>query len=170
MRIGQGIDAHAFSSDPDRPLVLGGVTVDASPGLAGHSDADVAVHALIDALLSGAGLGDLGRQFGVDDPSLGGIDSMVLLAQTVEHIAASGFWCLSASITILAQRPRLADRLDHAELVDAVVQGGDVLLERLLLDLASGHRVDAGDQLELGAIGRAEGIAAHAIALLEEAS
>ena len=157
MRIGQGIDAHAFSSDPDRPLVLGGVTVDASPGLAGHSDADVAVHALIDALLSGAGLGDLGRQFGVDDPSLGGIDSMVLLAQTVEHIAASGFWCLSASITILAQRPRLADRLDEMAALLTAAVGAPVSLTASTTD-------------HLGAIGRAEGIAAHAIALLEEAS
>ena len=157
MRIGQGIDAHAFSSDPDRPLVLGGVTVDASPGLAGHSDADVAVHALIDALLSGAGLGDLGRQFGVDDPSLGGIDSMVLLAQTVEHIAASGFWGLSASITILAQRPRLADRLDEMAALLTAAVGAPVSLTASTTD-------------HLGAIGRAEGIAAHAIALLEEAS
>ena len=144
MRIGQGIDAHAFSSDPDRPLVLGGVTVDASPGLAGHSDADVAVHALIDALLSGAGLGDLGRQFGVDDPSL-------------EHIAASGFWCLSASITILAQRPRLADRLDEMAALLTAAVGAPVSLTASTTD-------------HLGAIGRAEGIAAHAIALLEEAS
>ena len=157
MRIGQGIDTHAFSSDPDRPLVLGGLTIDGSPGLAGHSDADAAVHALIDALLSGAGLGDLGRQFGVDDPSLAGIDSMVLLGQTVEHIAASGFWCVSASITILAQQPRLAGRLDE-------------MAELLTVTVGAPVSITASTTDHLGAIGNAEGIAAHAVALLEEAS
>ena len=122
MRIGQGIDTHAFSDDAARLLILGGLRFEGEVGLAGHSDADAVVHALIDALLSGAGIGDLGRQFGVDDPSLAGVDSMVLLAQTVEHIAAAGFWCQSASITILAQRPRLADRLDEmAERLTAAV-------------------------------------------------
>ena len=157
MRIGQGIDTHAFSDDPERPLILGGLHVEGSVGLAGHSDADAAVHALIDALLSGAGLGDLGRQFGVDDPALAGVDSMVLLGQTVEHIAAAGYWCCSASITILAQRPRLSGRLDEmAELLTAAV-GAPV-------------SVTASTTDHLGAIGRAEGIAAHAVALLEEAS
>ena len=157
MRIGQGIDTHAFSDDPTRVLMLGGVRIDGSSGLAGHSDADAVVHALIDALLSGAGIGDLGRQFGVDDPSLAGVDSMVLLAQTVEHIAAAGFWCLSASVTILAQRPRLADRLDE-------------MAERLTMAVGAPVSVTASTTDHLGAIGRAEGIAAHAVALLEEAS
>ncbi len=157
MRIGQGIDVHAFSDDPARPLRLGGLLVEGSPGLAGHSDADAAVHALIDALLSGAGIGDLGRQFGVDDPSLAGIDSMVLLAQTVEHVAASGFWCQSASLTILAQRPRLAHRLDEMAMLLSEAVGAPVSITASTTD-------------HLGAIGRAEGIAAVAVALLEEAS
>jgi 2-C-methyl-D-erythritol 2,4-cyclodiphosphate synthase len=157
MRIGQGIDVHAFSEDPDRPLVLGGLRIEGSPGLAGHSDADAVVHALIDALLSGAGIGDLGRQFGVDDPALAGADSMDLLAQAVEHIAAAGFWCQSASITLVAQRPRLADRLD-------------AMADRLTEAVGAPVSVTASTTDHLGAIGRAEGIAAHAVALLEEAS
>ena len=157
MRIGQGIDTHAFSDDAARLLILGGLRFEGEVGLAGHSDADAVVHALIDALLSGAGIGDLGRQFGVDDPSLAGVDSMVLLAQTVEHIAAAGFWCQSASITILAQRPRLADRLDE-------------MAERLTAAVGAPVSVTASTTDHLGAIGRAEGIAAHAVALLEEAS
>jgi len=157
VRIGQGVDAHAFSDDPARPLRLGGLEVAGSPGLAGHSDADVAVHALIDALLSGAGLGDIGRQFGVDDPALAGVDSMGLLATSVEHIAAAGFWCQSASLTIVAQRPRLADRLEEMATVLSEAVGAPV-------------SVTASTTDRLGAIGRAEGIAAIAVALLEEAS
>ncbi|MGH8979433.1 MAG: 2-C-methyl-D-erythritol 2,4-cyclodiphosphate synthase, partial [Acidimicrobiales bacterium] len=80
LRIGQGFDVHPFSDDPGRPLVLGGVVVPGAPGLAGHSDADALAHALADALLGAAGLGDLGRHFPDSDPAFAGADSLGLLA------------------------------------------------------------------------------------------
>ena len=154
MRIGQGIDVHAFSEEPARPLVLAGVEVD-GPGLDGHSDADAATHALMDALLSGAGLGDIGRHFPSEDAGLAGASSMALLEVVLERVAAAGFWCCSASVTVVAQRPRLADRLDAmaASLSEAI--GAPVSVTATTTD-------------RLGAVGAGEGIAAMAVALLEE--
>ena len=90
VRVGQGFDIHPFSPDPDRVMILGGVEFD-GPGLAGHSDADVVAHAVIDALLGAAGLGDIGVLFPDSDPSLAGADSMVLLTDAVRRVIDAGF-------------------------------------------------------------------------------
>lgn len=156
MRIGQGLDVHAFSDDPDRPLVLGGLVVE-GPGLAGHSDADAATHALMDALLSGAGLGDIGRHFPSDDEAFAGAASMQLLEVVLERIAAAGYWCCSASVVIAAQRPRLSGRLDEMSARLSAAVGAPVSVTATTTD-------------QLGAVGRGEGIAATAVALLEEVS
>src|SRR5256885_14555931 len=90
VRVGMGFDVHAFSDDPGRPLVLGGVELQGERGLAGHSDADVVAHAVADALLGAAGLGDLGDHFPDTDPAWAGADSMTLLARVVEKVASGG--------------------------------------------------------------------------------
>lgn len=155
MRIGQGLDVHRFSDDDRRPLVLGLVHVPDSPGLAGHSDADVATHALCDALLGAANLGDLGRHFPDDDPSLAGVSSRHLLDATLELLRTHHYRVVSADLTIVAQRPRLALYLP--------TMGHE--LSSVLGTLVS---VKATTTEGLGAIGRAEGIGALAVVLVEE--
>jgi 2-C-methyl-D-erythritol 2,4-cyclodiphosphate synthase len=157
VRIGQGIDVHRFSDDASRDLYLGLVHLEGERGLAGHSDADVATHALIDALLGAANLGDIGRHFPDSDPELLGVASHAMLVETLRRVALAGFRPMSADVTIIAERPRLAphmSRMSH-ELSAAV---GCVV------------SVKATTAEGLGALGRSEGIAATAIALLEELS
>lgn len=154
LRVGSGLDVHAFSDDPRRALVLGGVTIADAPGLAGHSDADVVAHAVADALLGAAGLGDLGSRFGVDDPQLAGADSMELLSQVVADSRSVGWVPVNVDCTVAAQRPRLSDH------VDAMVAG---LRERLGIGAVS-VKVTTTDRL--GAVGRGEGIACWAVCLL----
>ena len=108
MRIGQGFDIHPFSEDPHRPLVLGGVVIEGARGLGGHSDADAVAHALADAVLGAAGLGDLGRHFPDTDPVWEGADSLVLLGEVVRMASAKGLACANADCTIVADTPRLA--------------------------------------------------------------
>src|SRR3989304_9862492 len=110
-RIGQGFDVPPFTEG--RPLVIGGVMVAHPRGLAGHSDADVLLHAIIDALLGGAGLGDIGRHFPPDDPQWAGADSASLLARTCETVRGAGFEVVNVDATVIAERPRLAGRLDE---------------------------------------------------------
>lgn len=155
MRIGQGVDVHAFSRQPRR-LVLGGVEVSATEGLAGHSDADVLAHAVADALLGACALGDLGSRFGVDDPDVAGADSLDLLRQVVADVAAAGHAVGNVDTTLVAQRPRLAPHRDpmRANLADAL--GVDV-------DAVS---VKATTTDHLGFLGRAEGIACVAVVLV----
>ena len=155
MRIGQGVDVHAFSDDPARSLILGGVVIPGEPGLAGHSDADVACHAIIDALLGAASLGDLGRHFSSDDPALEGVSSLILLDKTVELLDEHGWVAVSIDVTIVAQRPRLASHLDAMAVV---------LTERTVTPVS----VKATTTDHLGFIGRGEGIAALSCALIEE--
>ena len=107
IRVGQGTDAHRFSEDPDRPLVLGGVVVPGSRGSTGHSDADVATHALCDAILGAAGLGDLGRHFPDDDPASEGASSLALLARCCAMARGAGLVVGNADVTIVAAAPRL---------------------------------------------------------------
>lgn len=157
MRIGQGIDVHRFSDDPGRALMLGLVHVPDAPGLAGHSDADAATHALCDALLGAANLGDLGRQFPDDDPATAGISSQRLLESTLELLRTYHFRVVSADVTIIAERPRLAlymPAMSHA-------------LSGVVGALVS---VKATTTEGLGALGRTEGIGALAVALIEELS
>jgi len=154
LRIGQGYDVHAFSDDPDRPLVLGGVTVEGAPGLIGHSDADALAHACADAVLGAAGLGDLGDHFPDADPRWSGADSLTLLADVVRLAADAGWSVVNVDATVVAERPKLgALRPRMAERLSAVV-GAPVSVK------ATTHE-------GLGALGRGEGIACLAVALLE---
>ena len=155
MRIGHGIDVHRVSDDPTRELWLGLVKVPGAPGLEGHSDADVATHALCDALLGAANLGDLGRHFPDTDVEFAGTSSRRLLVSTVELVAAQGLRVLSADVTIIAQRPKLAEYMPDMSAELSSVVGALVT-------------VKATTSEGLGALGRVEGIAASAVALLEE--
>ena len=155
MRIGQGLDVHRMSDDPARELWLGLVRVPDAPGLEGHSDADAATHALCDALLGAANQGDLGRHFPDSDPAYAGAPSRRLLESTVSLIRAEGLRVVSADVTIIAERPKLAlymPAMSHelSSVVGAVVS------------------VKATTTEGLGALGRVEGIGALAVALVEE--
>jgi len=154
VRIGQGFDVHPFSDQPDRPLLLGGVRVGGARGLTGHSDGDAVAHALADALLGAAGLGDLGRHFPDDDPAWAGADSMALLGSVVASVAAAGWRAVNADCTVVAEAPRLAP---HTA----------AMADRLGQVLGAPVSVKATRAEGLGAIGRVEGIACLAVALLE---
>lgn len=153
VRIGQGFDVHPFSDDPARPLVLGGVVVPDAPGLAGHSDADAPAHALADALLGAAGLGDLGRHFPDTDPRFAGADSLALLGDVVRRVAGRGLRALNADLTVVAERPRLAPYVD-------------TMAANLGAVLDAPVNVKATRAEGLGTIGRAEGIACLAAVLM----
>jgi len=156
IRIGHGYDVHAFG-DGDG-IVLGGVQIPHSKALLAHSDGDVALHALSDAILGALGLGDIGHHFPDDDPALKGVDSRVLLRKVVEHMHAKGYEVGNIDVTIIAQRPKLAP---HIEAMRA----------NIALDLetdASNCNVKATTTEKLGFAGREEGIAVHAVALLNE--
>ena len=155
MRIGQGIDVHRFSTDESRPLQLGLIHIPGFVGLAGHSDADVATHALCDALLGAANLGDLGRHFPDTDPEIANIASSELLSEIVKKVRSAGFSVESADVTIIAERPKLAPFM--AEMSAA-------------LSKVVGVSVKATTAEGLGALGRVEGIGAMSVALLKEES
>jgi 2-C-methyl-D-erythritol 2,4-cyclodiphosphate synthase len=157
VRIGQGLDAHRFADDPSRPLVLGLVEVAGSAGLAGHSDADVATHALCDALLGAADRGDLGRHFPSSDPGIAGISSRAMLERVVQVVADAGFAPVSADVTIVAQRPLLVAHLPEMSARLSAVLGCVVSVKATTTD-------------GLGAVGRGEGIAASAVVLLADRS
>ena len=154
MRIGQGFDVHAFQDGGS--LVLGGVSIPFERSLAAHSDGDVVLHALCDALLGAAGLGDIGRHFPPDDPAYSNIDSRVLLRDTVAMLTGRPFTIANADITIVAQLPKLAPFIDamcrHIS-ADLQVEQGQV-------------NVKATTTEHLGFTGREEGIAAFAVVLL----
>jgi 2-C-methyl-D-erythritol 2,4-cyclodiphosphate synthase len=153
VRIGQGIDIHAFSDDPDRPLVLGGVVFEGAIGLHGHSDADAVIHACIDALLGAAGLGDIGSLYPDTSPEYAGADSRRLLADTVERLGAEGWQVSNVDCTVVAERPRIAPRRAEMQQVLGEVIGAPV-------------SVKATRAEGLGALGRAEGIMCTAVALI----
>lgn len=151
LRIGSGLDVHGFADD-DRPLVLGGVEVSATDGLAGHSDADVVAHAVADALLGALALGDLGSFFGVDTPELDGADSMRLLAGVVAAVQQRGWHVGNVDVTVVAQRPRIDEHV-------ASIRAGLATALTVDLDAVS---VKATTTDRLGTIGRGEGIACMA--------
>lgn len=155
MRIGQGIDVHRVSEEADRALWLGLVHVPDARGLAGHSDADVATHALCDALLGAANQGDLGRHFPDTDPAFHNVSSRRLLEATMGILREEGFRVVSADVTIIAERPKLALYMPAMSHELSTVVGALV-------------SVKATTSEGLGALGRAEGIAASAVVLLEE--
>ena len=161
MRIGNGIDVHAFGAQHEGATVtLAGVAIPCDAPLEGHSDADVVVHAVIDALLGAAGLGDIGSRFGVDDPALAGADSMMLLDVVVGEVAAAGWRTGNVDVTVVATRPRVAAHRDAMRERLAEVLGVD----------ASAVSVKATTTDGLGSIGRGEGVAAWAVALLRPAT
>jgi 2-C-methyl-D-erythritol 2,4-cyclodiphosphate synthase len=156
IRVGQGIDIHRFANGGGRPLVLGGVTIPEGPGLDGHSDADVVLHALVDALLGAAALGDLGTQFGTDDPTYAGVASTVFLAEALRLLRGAGWTVGNVDATIVAQRPRIAPYRAAMTSCIAEVLG-------LARDAVS---VKATSTDGLGVLGRGEGIACTAVVLL----
>lgn len=156
MRIGQGFDVHALVEG--RKLVIGGVQIPYEKGLEGHSDADVLIHAICDALLGAAGLGDIGRHFPDTDPAYKGADSRVLLRAVAQKIAAAGFVVANVDSTIIAQAPRMAPHIAK-------------MVANLSADLgiaSAAVNVKATTTERLGFIGRGEGIAAQAVALLND--
>jgi len=155
VRIGQGFDVHAFQDGGT--LVLGGVTVPHDRSLEAHSDGDVVLHALCDALLGAAALGDIGRHFPPDDTAWENIDSRILLRKTCERVTAKNYRVINADITIVAQAPKLAS------FVDTMCQN---ISEDLQIDVAQ-INVKATTTEHLGFTGRGEGIAAFAVVLLE---
>ncbi len=156
MRIGIGYDIHRF--EEGRPLVLGGIPIPGETGLGGHSDADALLHAIIDALLGAAGLGDIGQHFPADDPAYRDADSLELLASAVAMVAEAGLRVESVDATVIAERPRLAPHLAG-------------MRERIADTLGAPParvNVKATTNEGIGALGRGEGIAALAVALLDE--
>ncbi|MGB9887661.1 MAG: 2-C-methyl-D-erythritol 2,4-cyclodiphosphate synthase [Moorellales bacterium] len=155
LRFGLGVDVHPFALK--RPLVLGGVKIPSSQGLAGHSDADVLVHALMDALLGAAGLGDIGQHFPSSDPAYAGADSLELLERILGLLADRGFFPRQVDCTLLAERPALAPYYQKIREKLAGALG-------LSPDRVS---VKATTTEKLGFIGREEGLAALVLAVIE---
>ena len=154
MRVGIGYDSHRFADD--RKLILGGVEIPHPQGLAGHSDADAVAHALTDALLGAAGLGDIGRLFPNTDPRWKNADSLQLLNQAFLKVVEAGHQFVHADITIIAERPKLSPHVDRME---------EKLAEALLS--APAHvSVKAKTNEGMGWIGKGEGIAVIAVAVL----
>lgn len=153
LRVGQGFDVHPFADDPGRPLVLGGVTVPGSPGLAGHSDADVVAHALADAVLGAAGLGDIGSHFPADSARWAGADSTDLLARSVTMAGSAGWRPVNGQCTVICEQPRLVAHLA-------------AMAKRCTEVLGAPVAVTAKRAEGLGALGRVEGIASLAVVLL----
>ncbi|TFH43878.1 MAG: 2-C-methyl-D-erythritol 2,4-cyclodiphosphate synthase [Lysobacterales bacterium] len=156
MRIGHGYDAHRFAVG--ERLVLGGVDILYDKGLAAHSDGDVVLHALCDALIGAAGRGDIGKHFPDDDPSYENIDSRILLRRVIAILADDGLTVGNADVTIIAEQPRLAP---HAPQMRANI-AADLGID------AARVNVKATTTEKMGFVGRGEGIAAHAVVLLEE--
>ncbi len=153
-RIGQGYDAHRFTED--KPLILGGVKIDYSQGLLAHSDGDVVIHALIDALLGALALGDIGQHFPDTHAKYQNIDSRILLSASVQKIKDKGYQLNNADITIIAQAPKLAPyikNMQHILATDCGVEPSQI-------------SVKATTTEKMGFCGRKEGIAAQAIVLL----
>ncbi|MES2538280.1 MAG: 2-C-methyl-D-erythritol 2,4-cyclodiphosphate synthase [Pseudomonadota bacterium] len=156
-RIGQGYDCHALV--PGRQLIIGGVTIPHASGLLGHSDADVLLHAITDALFGAAGLGDIGRHFPDTDARFAGANSRVLLQEAVRRVAEAGYRIGNIDATIIAQAPRMAPHV--AQMIahvaaDLGVEPGQV-------------NIKAKTNEKLGYLGREEGIAAEAVALIYRA-
>jgi 2-C-methyl-D-erythritol 2,4-cyclodiphosphate synthase len=155
IRVGQGYDVHALV--PGRRLILGGVDIPYAQGLLGHSDADVLAHAVTDALLGAAGLGDIGRHFPDTDPSHSGADSLVLLRTAMNRVREAGYELGNIDATVVAQAPRLAPWIDA--MTQRLAQALTVPVTAINLKAKTTER--------LGFEGRGEGISAQAVALIE---
>jgi 2-C-methyl-D-erythritol 2,4-cyclodiphosphate synthase len=155
LRIGIGVDAHALERGV--PLVLGGVRLEYDRGLAGHSDGDVLAHALTDALLGAAGLGDIGALFPSSDESFRGANSLDLLREAYRHVVEAGWKLVNADCVLVGEKPKIAPyREEMRQRLSDAVGGGEVNVRATTTD-------------QLGFTGRGEGLAAHAVALLESA-
>ena len=156
MRIGHGYDVHRLVEGRD--LILGGVKIEFEMGLLGHSDADVLLHAVSDALLGAAGLGDIGRHFPDTDPQYKGADSRVLLRHVVKLVNEKGFVISNVDVTMIAQKPKLKDHIPQ-------------MVKNIAEDLGIGEdrvNVKATTEEKLGFTGSMEGLRCHAVCLLEE--
>ena len=153
-RIGQGYDCHALV--PGRKLIIGGVTIPHATGLLGHSDADVLLHAVTDAIIGAAGLGDIGRHFPDTSAEFAGADSRVLLREAVTRVAAAGYAIGNVDATIIAQAPKMAPHI--AGMVGNIAQDVGVEVGQV--------NVKAKTNEKLGYLGREEGIAAEAVVLI----
>ena len=150
-RVGIGVDAHAFADGV--PLVLAGVVFDSPRGLAGHSDGDVITHALIDAVLGAAGLGDIGSLFPSDESTPEGISSLDLLRDALEQLSTAGFDVVNADCVLIGEQPRISERREELERTLSELVGAPVSVRATTTD-------------KLGFTGRGEGLAAQAVALL----
>lgn len=155
MRIGHGYDVHRLKEG--RKLILGGVEIPYTLGLDGHSDADVLVHAVMDALLGAAAMGDIGQHFPDTDDAYRGIDSMLLLDRVVQLIGEKGFGISNLDVTVIAQRPKLAEFLPAMK---------EKLADRLRIE-PNQVNIKATTEEHLGFTGRGEGISCHAVCLLD---
>jgi 2-C-methyl-D-erythritol 2,4-cyclodiphosphate synthase len=154
LRIGHGFDVHAFTEH--RKLIIGGVEIPYDLGLAGHSDADVLLHAICDALLGAAGLGDIGRHFPDTDMAFAGIDSRILLRRVAEQLRERGWRAGNVDATIIAQAPKMAPHI--ARMTAHIADDLGVAIEHI--------NVKATTTEKLGFTGRGEGIAAEAVCLI----
>ena len=154
LRVGHGFDVHAFAEN--RKLILGGVDIPHDLGLAGHSDADVLLHAICDALLGAAGLGDIGRHFPDTDAAFAGIDSRILLRRVAEQLKSRGWRVGNVDATIIAQAPKMAPHI--ARMTAHIADDLGIAIDRV--------NVKATTTEKLGYTGRGEGIAAEAVCLI----
>jgi 2-C-methyl-D-erythritol 2,4-cyclodiphosphate synthase len=153
VRVGQGFDVHAWGDDRSRPLVLGGCRFPDLPGLVGHSDGDAVAHAVADAMLGAAGLGDIGQRFPDTDPALAGVDSIDLLRQVAGAVREEGWTLGNADCSVICEAPKLAPVRDEMQERLSAAAGGPVSVK--------GRRPEG-----LGALGRGEGVACFAVAVL----
>lgn len=153
IRVGQGFDIHRFSDDPQRRLVMGGVAIADHAGLVGHSDADVVAHAVTDALLGAAGLGDIGQHFPDTDPKWKNADSIAMLAHTVSLVRGEGWDIGNVDCSVVCETPKLAPHRHQMQQNLSAAVGAPVTVK--------GRRAEG-----LGALGRHEGIACWAVAVI----
>lgn len=160
LRVGQGVDVHPFSTDGSRRLVLGGVRIPNEPALDGHSDADIVLHATVDALLGAAGLGDIGTLFGSQEPEFAGADSQVFLAGALTKVTQAGWRVGNVDITLIGKRPRIGPYRER--MITSVAKLLGVATDRV--------NIKATTTDGLGFTGRGDGLACTAVVLLEAAS
>ena len=156
MRIGHGYDVHKLVEGRD--LILGGVRIEYEKGLLGHSDADVLLHAVSDALLGAAGLGDIGKHFPDTDPQYKGADSLVLLTVVARRVKEAGYRVSNIDVTMIAQRPKLAPHIP--QMVQNIANAAGIAPDRV--------NVKATTEEKLGFTGEGLGMSCHAVCLLEE--
>ena len=156
IRVGNGYDVHALA--PGLPLILGGISIPYEYGCVAHSDGDVVIHSLCDALLGALALGDIGKHFPDTDPAYKGIDSKILLEKVTKLISSYGYGLVNADITILAQKPKLLPYVDQMRQTLASITGVDI----------SAISIKATTTEKLGFVGRKEGIAVYAVVLLSK--